>query len=71
MNNYDTCHFCNSPTRDNGGAIQFGEYVRYRECPKCGAKFKNIYRLEYHGREIIIPPNKGGESDDYSGQNYY
>lgn len=64
MNDYNICPFCNSPTISNGSLLVYDEYDKYRECPKCGTKFKNMYRLEYHGREIIIPPNKGGESDD-------
>ena len=63
-NSYDQCPFCETTTMDDGGALQFGEYVKYKECPKCGAIFKNIYRLEYHGREIIIPPTEGSETDD-------
>jgi hypothetical protein len=41
-----------------GGLLLFGKYTQTRECPKCGTRFKNIYRLEYHGREIIIPPKE-------------
>jgi transcriptional regulator NrdR family protein len=57
-NSYNKCPYCQKNTMDNGGYLQFGEYVKYRQCPKCGARFKNIYRLEYHGREIIIPPKE-------------
>jgi hypothetical protein len=64
-NSYNICPFCDTMTIHlGGGLLLFDKYTQTRECPKCGTRFKNIYRLEYHGREIIIPPNEGGETDD-------
>ncbi len=63
-NEYNKCPFCDTMTINLGGGLRIDEYYKSRQCPKCGAIFDNIYRLEYHGREIIIPPNEGGETND-------
>jgi hypothetical protein len=65
-NEYNKCPLCGGDSFVLGefGYVDKGKYVRLRECIKCKVMFKNIYRLEYHGREIIPPLKEGGESDD-------
>ena len=65
-NEYNKCPLCGSDSFALDEYVYFDKdkYVRVWECIKCKAIFKTIYRLEYHGREIIIPPNEGGETDD-------
>lgn len=63
-NDYNKCPFCDTMTIKLGNGLWLDEYSECRECPECKARFKNTYRFEYHGREIIIPPRKGGETDD-------
>jgi ribosomal protein L37AE/L43A len=57
-NEYNKCPFCDTTTIYRSGGLLFDEYDKIWECPKCGVIFKNIYRLEYHGREVIIPPKE-------------